>query len=135
MQTGDGRSADYGPQEEGFVLAQFALLDVEENGCAHLAYYELPESPRSSTGIIYSAHEPIRPNAVLAEEEMIPDSFELGYGFPNLFYADMLIPFALARLSPCVERNKHAETEDHERRTLLFDHAKSALYYDPPWAD
>ena len=27
---------------------------------------------------------------------MIPDSFELGYGFPNPFNADMLIPFALA---------------------------------------
>jgi len=85
------------PQESGFVLAQFATLAVEESGRPHITYYELPSTPRSSTGIIYYAVGPAppAPTAILDDSEATPAAFELGHSFPNPFNADMAIPFTL----------------------------------------
>jgi len=85
------------PQESGFVLAQFASLAVEESGRPHITYYELPSTPRSSTGIIYYAVGPAppAPTAILDDSEATPAAFELGHSFPNPFNADMAIPFTL----------------------------------------
>ena len=97
-QTDDGWMIEEitGPKESGFVLGQFASLAVEANGRAHIAYYELPAVPRSSTGIIlYAAGPAPVPTAILDDGDVTPDAFELGHSFPNPFNAEMVIPFTL----------------------------------------
>ena len=84
-----------GPRESGFALGQFASLDVEANGRPHIAYYELPESPASSTGTIYYTRGPVQQATAVEEDAPTPSAFELGRGYPNPFNAGMVIPFTL----------------------------------------
>lgn len=89
------------PTQDGMALGQFTSLSLAPSGQPHIAFYELPGSPRNSTGTVYYATLPLPPSTAVAEEGagegQTPPAFELSQNFPNPFNAGTSIPFVLPR--------------------------------------